>query len=199
MLRQRAGPTNVKPRGAGSRPAYGAPGEGGHMSAQGARSVAELIVEFLVARKVDRVFGLQGGHIQPIWDHLAQRGVRIVDVRDEGAAVHMAHAHAILTGQLGVAMATSGPGVTNCVTAIANADLERAPVILIGGCPPLPQDDLGPLQGVPHTRIFEPITRLSRTLRVAHNVVRDLDKAVGLASGEGGTPGPVYLELPTDV
>jgi acetolactate synthase-1/2/3 large subunit len=162
-------------------------------------TVAELIVDFLEARGVDRVFGLQGTHIQPNWDLLAQRGIRIVDVRDEGAAVHMAHAHAMLTGQLGVAMATAGPGVTNCVTAIANADLERAPVLLIGGCPPLPQDDLGPLQGVPHTRIFEPITRLSRTLRVPDNVVRDLDKAVGLAFGEGGTPGPVYVELPTDV
>ena len=54
-----------------------------------ARTVAELIVDFLLARGVDRVFGLQGGHIQPIWDQLGQRGVRIVDVRDEGAAVHM--------------------------------------------------------------------------------------------------------------
>nr|MCU0898068.1 thiamine pyrophosphate-binding protein [Burkholderiales bacterium] len=88
------------------------------------RSVAELVVDFLLARKVDRVFGLQGGHIQPIWDQLGQRGVRIVDVRDEGAAVHMAHAHAVLTGQLGVAMVTAGPGVTNCVTAMVNAQLE---------------------------------------------------------------------------
>ena len=57
-------------------------------------SVAAWIAKFLRARGIDRVFGLQGGHIQPIWDHLAQLGVRIVDVRDEGAAVHMAHAHA---------------------------------------------------------------------------------------------------------
>ncbi len=90
-----------------------------------ARSVAELVVDFLVARGVDRVFGLQGGHIQLIWDQLAQRRVRIIDVRDEGAAVHMAHAHAVLTGQLGVVLATAGPGVTNCVTAIANTQLER--------------------------------------------------------------------------
>ncbi len=169
------------------------------MTASESRTVAELIVDFFEVRGIDRVFGLQGTHIQPIWDLLGQRGIRIIDVRDEGAAVHMAHAHAVLTGQLGVAMATAGPGVTNCVTAIANADLERAPVMLIGGCPPMPQDDLGPLQGVPHTRIFEPITRQSRTLRVADNVVRDLDKAAGLALGEGGSPGPVYLELPTDV
>ena len=118
------------------------------MSSANAKTVAELVVDFLVARGVDRVFGLQGGHIQPIWDQLAQRGVRIVDVRDEGAAVHMAHAHAVLTGSVGVAMVTAGPGVTNCVTAMANAQLERVPVLLIGGCAPGAQDDLGPLQGI---------------------------------------------------
>jgi thiamine pyrophosphate-dependent acetolactate synthase large subunit-like protein len=163
------------------------------------RSVAALIAEFLVAQRVDRIFGLQGGHIQPIWDELGRRGVRIVDVRDEGAAVHMAHAHAVLTGGLGVALATAGPGVTNCVTAIANAQLERAPVLLIGGCAPRPQDDLGPLQGTAHVDIMRPVTRLARTLRVADNVLRDLDKAASTALGDGNPPGPVYVEIPTDV
>ena len=169
------------------------------MAAPDAHSVAELVVEFLIARKVDRVFGLQGGHVQPIWDQLAQRGVRIIDVRDEGAAVHMAHAHAALTGQLGVVLVTAGPGVTNCVTAMANAELERVPLLLIGGCAPRAQDDLGPLQGVPQTDILAPVTRLSRTLRVADNLLRDLDKAVSAAMGDGSTPGPVYVEIPTDV
>jgi acetolactate synthase I/II/III large subunit len=163
------------------------------------RSVAEWVAHFLVARGVDRIFGLQGGHIQPIWDHLAQLGVRIVDVRDEGAAVHMAHAHAALSGQVGVCMATAGPGVTNCVTAITNAHLERVPVLLIGGCPPVPQDDMGPLQGIDHAAILSPVTRASRTLRVADQMVRDLDKAWSMAEGDGNPPGPVYLEIPTDV
>jgi acetolactate synthase-1/2/3 large subunit len=169
------------------------------MSAPGARSVAELVVDFLAARNVDRVFGLQGGHIQLIWDQLIQRNIRIIDVRDEGAAVHMAHAHAALTGQLGVVLATAGPGVTNCVTAIANAHLERAPVLLIGGCAPQLQDDLGPLQGVPHADILRTVTRLSRTLRAADNLPRDLDKAVSAATGDGAAPGPVYVEIPPDV
>lgn len=163
------------------------------------RTSAEWVVEFLVAKGVDRVYGLQGGHIQPIWDQLAQRGVRIVDVRDEGAAVHMAHCHAILTGQVGVALATAGPGVTNCVTAVANAQLERVPVLLIGGCAPVPQDDLGPLQGIDHVAIMKPITRSARTLRVADNLLRDLDKAWSTAMGDGNPPGLVYLEFPTDV
>ena len=163
------------------------------------RSVAELVARFLVARGVDRIFGLQGGHIQPIWDHLAQLGVRIIDVRDEGAAVHMAHAHAQLSGGVGIAMATAGPGVTNCVTAITNAHLERVPVLLFGGCPPVPQDDLGPLQGIDHVAILAPVTRQARTLRVAEQIARDLDKAWSIAEGDGCAPGPVYLEIPTDV
>jgi acetolactate synthase-1/2/3 large subunit len=164
-----------------------------------ARTVAELIVDFLLARGIDRVFGLQGGHIQPIWDQLGQRGVRIVDVRDEGAAVHMAHAHAVLTGSVGIAMVTAGPGVTNCVTAVANAQLERVPVMLFGGCAPRAQDDLGPLQGIAHADVMRPVTRASRTLRVADNVLRDLDKAFATAAGDGNPPGPVYVEIPTDV
>ena len=168
------------------------------------RSVAEWVARFLVARGVDRIYGLQGGHIQPIWDWLHRLGVKIIDVRDEGAAVHMAHAHAALSdprgpGGVGIAMATAGPGVTNCVTALTNAHLERVPVLLIGGCPPLPQDDLGPLQGIDHVAILQPVTRLSRTLRTADQIARDLDKAWAMALGDGGPPGPVYLEIPTDV
>jgi acetolactate synthase-1/2/3 large subunit len=171
--------------------------------ATGLSTVAELVVQFLMARGVDRIFGLQGGHIQPIWDILAQRGVRILDVRDEGAAVHMAHAHVALQGEaggVGIAMATAGPGVTNCVTAMANATLERVPVLLIGGCAPVAQDDLGPLQGIDHVSIMRPVTRASRTLRVPDNILRDLDKAWSAALGEGGgVPGAVYVEIPTDV
>jgi acetolactate synthase-1/2/3 large subunit len=162
-------------------------------------SCAAWIAHFLQRRGVDRIFGLQGGHIQPIWDHVARLGIRIIDVRDEGAAVHMAHAHAELTGALGVAMVTAGPGVTNTVTAIANAYLARVPVLLIGGCPPRPQVNMGPLQDIPHVDILRPVTRTSRTLRVADQLVRELDEAVARAFGDAGEPGPVYLEIPTDV
>ena len=162
-------------------------------------SCAAWIARFLKARGIDRIFGLQGGHIQPIWDHVARQGIRIIDVRDEGAAVHMAHAHAELTDQFGVAMVTAGPGVTNTVTAIANASLARAPVLLIGGCTSRPQANMGPLQDIPHVDILRPVTRTSRTARVAEQVVRELDEAVARAMGDAGEPGPVYLEIPTDV
>ena len=91
-------------------------------------SVAAWISQSLVRRGVKRVYGLQGGHIQPIWDFLLQDGVQVIDVRDEGAAVHMAHAHAELTGEIGVCFATAGPGVTNCVTG-----MRARSVLLIGG------------------------------------------------------------------
>ncbi len=158
---------------------------------------ATWIARFLKARGVDRVFGLQGGHIQPIWDRVARIGIRIIDVRDEGAAVHMAHAHAELTGTLGVAMVTAGPGVTNTVTAIANASLARVPVLLIGGCPATAQANMGPLQDIPHVDILRPVTRTARTARIAEQVIRELDEAV--ARAEGDEPGPVYVEIPTDV
>lgn len=162
-------------------------------------SVAAWIAHVLAERGVDRVFGLQGGHIQPVWDHAAKRGIRIVDVRDEGAAVHMAHAHAELTGALGVAMATAGPGVTNCVTGIANASLARAPVLLIGGCTSRPQANMGPLQDIPHVDILRPVSRYARTARVADQVIRELDEAIARAFGDLGEPGPSYIEIPTDV
>jgi acetolactate synthase-1/2/3 large subunit len=162
-------------------------------------SCAAWIARFLKARGVDRVFGLQGGHIQPIWDHVARQGIRIIDVRDEGAAVHMAHAHAELTGGCGVAMATAGPGVTNTVTAMCNASLARIPVLLIGGCTSRPQANMGPLQDIPHVDILRPVTRISRTLRVPDQVTRELDEAVAHAMGDAGEPGPAYVEIPTDV
>ena len=160
---------------------------------------AEWIARFLRARGVDRIFGLQGGHIQPIWDYVARLGIRIIDVRDEGAAVHMAHAHAELTGQLGVVMVTAGPGVTNTVTGMANASLARMPVLLIGGCTSRPQANMGPLQDIPHVDILRPVCRQSRTLRIADQVIRELDEAVSRAFGDLGEPGPVYVEIPTDV
>ncbi len=162
-------------------------------------SVAGWIAKALKARGIDRIFGLQGGHIQPIWDYLAQAGIRIIDVRDERAAVHMAHAHAELTGTLGVAMVTAGPGVTNTVTSMANASLARIPVLLIGGCTSRPQANMGPLQDIPHTDILKPVCRYSRTARVADQVLREMDEAISRAFGDLGEPGPSYIEIPTDV
>jgi acetolactate synthase-1/2/3 large subunit len=162
-------------------------------------SAAQVIARFLAARGIDRIFGLCGGHIQPIWDRVARLGIRIIDVRDERAAVHMAHAHAELTGGLGVAMVTAGPGVTNAMTGIVNAHMARAPVLVISGVPPISQEKLGALQDLVHTDLVRTVTRYARTVRRVEHVLPALDEAVARAMGEGNEPGPVYLDFPTDL
>ena len=159
---------------------------------------AALIARLLKARGVDRVFGLCGGHIMPIWMRLDAEGIRIIDVRDERAAVYMAHANAELTGGLGVAIVTAGPGVTNAMTGIANAHVARAPVLVLSGTPPRPQENRGALQDMAHTDFVRPLTRYARTVRQPELVLQELDEAIARAFGQGGEPGPVYLDFPVD-
>ncbi len=161
-------------------------------------SAAAVVARFLKARGVDRVFGLCGGHIMPMWMRIDAEGIRIVDVRDERAAVYMAHAHAELTGTLGVALITAGPGVTNAMTGIANAHVARAPVLVLSGTPPQPQENRGALQDMTHTDFVRPLTRYARTVRQPDLVLQELDEAVSRAFGQGGDPGPVYLDFPVD-
>jgi acetolactate synthase-1/2/3 large subunit len=161
-------------------------------------STAAVIARFLRAQGVDRVFALCGGHIMPIWMRADAEGIRIIDVRDERAAVHMAHAHAELTETLGVALVTAGPGVTNAMTGIANAHVSRAPVLVLSGTPPAPQENRGGLQDMDHTQLVRSITRYARTVREPSLVLQELNEAVARAFGEGGEPGPVYLDFPTD-
>jgi acetolactate synthase-1/2/3 large subunit len=163
-----------------------------------ADSGAGVIARFLRARGVDRVFGLCGGHIMPIWMRIDAEGIGIVDVRDERAAVYMAHAHAELTGGLGVALITAGPGVTNGMTGIANAHVARAPVLVVSGVPPRPQENRGALQDMNHVEFVRPLTRYARTVREPALVLQELDEAVSRAFGQGGEPGPVYLDFPVD-
>lgn len=159
---------------------------------------AAVIARFLKARGVQRVYALCGGHIMPIWMRLDAEGIRIVDVRDERAAVYMAHADAQLTGGFGVALVTAGPGVTNAMTGIANAHVARAPVLVISGTPPRPQENRGALQDMVHTDLVRSITRYARTVREPSLVPQELDEAVARALGQGGEPGPVYLDFPVD-
>ncbi|HVE89077.1 MAG TPA: thiamine pyrophosphate-binding protein [Burkholderiaceae bacterium] len=161
-------------------------------------SVAACIARVLKARGVERVFGLCGGHIMPIWMRLDAEGIRIIDVRDERAAVHMAQAHAELTGQMGVALVTAGPGVTNAMTGIANAHVSRATVLVLSGTPPRPQENRGALQDIDHTHLLRSITRYARTVREPSLALMELDEAIARALGECGEPGPVYLDFPTD-
>jgi acetolactate synthase-1/2/3 large subunit len=161
-------------------------------------SVAGCIARVLKARGIERVFALCGGHIMPIWMRLDAEGIRIVDVRDERAAVHMAQAQAELTGGLGVALVTAGPGVTNAMTGIANAHVARAPVLVLSGTAPRPQENRGGLQDVDHTQLLRSITRYARTVREPALALAELDEAIARAFGDCGEPGPTYLDFPTD-
>ncbi len=163
-----------------------------------ADSSAGVIARFLKARGVDRIFALCGGHIMPIWMRCDAEGIRIIDVRDERAAVYMAHSHSELTGQLGVALVTAGPGVTNAMTGIANAHIARASVLVLSGVPPRQQENRGALQDIVHTDLVRSLTRYARTVREPSLVLQELDEAVSRAFGQGGDPGPVYLDFPTD-
>ncbi|HEU5294547.1 MAG TPA: thiamine pyrophosphate-binding protein [Burkholderiaceae bacterium] len=163
-----------------------------------ASSAAAVIARCLKARGIDRVFGLCGGHIMPIWMRLDAEGIAIVDVRDERAAVYMAHAYGELTGSVGIALVTAGPGVTNAMTGIANAHVAKAPVLVLSGVPPRAQENRGALQDIVHTDLVRSLTRYARTVREPALVLQELDEALARARGEGGEPGPVYLDFPTD-
>jgi len=169
------------------------------MDSSGSEQVSRLIARFLVGRGVDRIFSLCGGHIQPIWDHVARMGIRIIDVRDERAAVHMAQAHSELTGELGVAIVTAGPGMTNAITGIANAHVSRVPLLVISGKPPRPQQNMGALQELPQVEIVRPITRYARSITCSTHVLRELDEAAACAEGQGCEPGPAFIDFPTDL
>lgn len=162
------------------------------------QSAAAVIARFLKARGVRRVYALCGGHIMPIWMRLDAEGIRIVDVRDERAAVYMAHAESQLTGGLGVALVTAGPGVTNAMTGIANAHVARASVLVLSGLPPSAQENRGALQDIVHTDLVRSLTRYARTVRHPDLVPQELAEATARAMGEGGEPGPVYLDFPVD-
>jgi thiamine pyrophosphate-dependent acetolactate synthase large subunit-like protein len=161
-------------------------------------SAADLVARLLKRRGVERVFALCGGHIMPIWMRLDAHGIRIIDARDERAAVHMAQAHAELTGELGVALVTAGPGLTNAITGIANAHVSRAPVLVLSGGNPRPQENRGGLQDLDATHLVRTITRYARTVREASLVLPELDEAIARAFGEGGDPGPSYIDFPVD-
>ena len=162
------------------------------------QSGAAVIARFLKQRGVKRVYGLCGGHIMPIWMRLDAEGIRIIDVRDERAAVYMAHAEAQLTGELGVALVTAGPGVTNAMTGMANAHVARVPVLVLSGLPPTAQENRGALQDIVHTDLVRSITRYARTVRHPNLIPQELAEASTRAMGQGGESGPVYLDFPVD-
>jgi acetolactate synthase-1/2/3 large subunit len=164
-----------------------------------APSVAGLLAAELRRRGVRRVFGLCGGHIQPVWDALARLGVEVVDVRHECSAVYMAQAQADLGGGVGIALVTAGPGLTNTLTALANAHLARSPVVVVTGRPPRPQTGMGALQDIPQAALLAPLCRRVETVWDRRHLLARVDAVWSAALGEQGPEGPACIEIPTDV
>lgn len=161
------------------------------------RNGGDRIAEALQAHGVDCLFTLCGGHISPILSASKARGIRIVDVRDEATAVFAADASTRLSGLPGVAAVTAGPGITNTITALKNAQLAQSPVILIGGAAPTALQGRGALQDIDQRPLVEPHVKLFRKIRS----VRDLGPSVSeaFAVSRTGVPGPVFIECPVDL
>lgn len=158
---------------------------------------AKLVVEALLDKKVEYIFSLSGGHITPIYEHLENSPIKIFDTRHEQAAVFMAEAWGRLSRKPGVALVTAGPGFTNALTAIANARLSNAPVLLIAGCVGLESNDKLDLQDMKQLPVIEPMVKKAFVCHKPERVYEYVDMAYRTACS--GRPGPVYLELPVDV
>jgi thiamine pyrophosphate-dependent acetolactate synthase large subunit-like protein len=161
------------------------------------RHGGDRIAEALQAHGVQRLFTLCGGHISPILSAAKARGIRVVDVRDEFTAVFAADATARLTGVPGVAAVTAGPGITNTITALKNAQLAQSPVLLLGGAAPTALQGRGALQDIDQRPLVEPHVKRFFKLRR----VRDLGPTVAdaFALARSGVPGPVFIECPVDL
>lgn len=155
------------------------------------------VAEVLRAHGVPFLFTLVGGHISPILVAAKQRGIRVVDVRHEVNAVFAADAVARLTGVPGVAAVTAGPGVTNALTAIKNAQLAQSPLVLLGGATATILRGRGSLQDIDQVALMQPHVKwLARPNRL-RDVVPALERAFHEAVS--GVPGPVFVELAVDL
>ena len=157
----------------------------------------QIVARALKSEGVDTLFTLTGGHIVPILDGCIQEGIKVVDVRHEQTAAHAAEAYTRLTGRLGVAAVTAGPGVTDTITGVATAFYGSTPMLLLGGRHMVGQELKGGLQEMDHVRLFRSITKWSAT---AWQVDRLADY-IATASRHAfqGRGGPVFLDIPLDV
>ncbi len=157
----------------------------------------ELVARALAAQGVSTLYTLCGGHVMAIYDGCLNNNIAVIDFRHEQAAAHAADAHARLTRNVGVAVVTAGPGVTDAVTGVANAYEARSPMILIGGAAPLKTKGMGALQEMPQLNMFKDITKAAFTITKTEDIPAKMHEAFQIALS--GRPGPVFIEIPFDV
>ena len=146
---------------------------------------------------VEVVFFLPGGHIAPVVNGCAGAGIRTVSTRHESGAVHMAEAWARCTGRTGVAAVTAGPGFTNAVTGLANAQATGIPVAVLAGRTPLGLRGRGAVQDADQEAVARAVAKWTRAATTPDLVGPTVREALAVA--RLGRPGAAYVELPTDV
>lgn len=156
-----------------------------------------LVARVLERQGVRHLFTLCGGHISPILVECKRLGLDVIDVRDEASAVFAADAVARLTGVPGVAAVTAGPGVTNTVTALKNAQMAESPLVLLGGATATLLEGRGALQDIPQIPLMEPLCKEATSVERVRDLVPTLERAFRVA--REGVPGPVFVECPVDL
>jgi len=163
-----------------------------------ALSGAEMIIEALCLEGVTSIWGYPGGAVLPVYDALrAQSRINHFLVRHEQAAVHAADGYARATGRVGVALVTSGPGITNAVTGIATAYFDSIPLVVISGNVPSTMIGEDAFQECDAVGITRPIVKHNFLVRSIDELAPTLKKAFHLAST--GRPGPVHIDVPKDI
>ncbi|MGH8326697.1 MAG: thiamine pyrophosphate-binding protein, partial [Steroidobacteraceae bacterium] len=143
----------------------------------------ELLVRTLAAAQVEAAFGLHGAHLETIFQACAAHGIPIVDTRHEAAAGHAAEGYARASGKLGVALVTAGPGFTNCITSLANAYLDRTPVLYLAGSAGLGDAETNTLQaGIDQAGVARPLTKWTHTITVPAQIPRLVAHAIRTAT-----------------
>ena len=159
---------------------------------------AEILIKALQAENVKFVWGYPGGAVLHIYDAFyKQDTIQHVLVRHEQAAVHAADGYARATGDVGVALVTSGPGVTNAVTGIATAYMDSIPMVIITGQVPTAAIGLDAFQECDTVGITRPIVKHNFLVKDARHVAETMKKAFHIA--RTGRPGPVVVDIPKDV
>ncbi len=158
---------------------------------------AQMVVEAFSKEGVDFVFGLPGGACLPIFDALYDAKFKVVLVRHEQGAVHMAEGYARSTGRCGVVVVTSGPGATNTVTGIADAYMDSIPLVVLTGQVKSFLIGNDAFQEADVTGITRPITKHNYLVKDIKDVPRILKEAFYIATH--GRPGPVLIDFPSDV
>ena len=161
-------------------------------------TAGEFLVRTLMQAQVEQIFALHGAHIEPVFQSCLDHHIGITDVRHEVAAGHAAEAYARAARKLGVALVTAGPGFTNVITSIANAYLDRTPVLYITGSAALRDAESNTLQaGIDQVAVARPITKWAHQITTADQLPRLAAQAVRIATSE--PTGPVLLDIPMDV